>query len=472
MGFGDWVSSVGHGIVQGIDHAGNAVGHAVGSAAGAGYTLVTGDKAGGQQLENSIDGVSDAVFFDGTVKGTNPALLHKYFNDGPGTQSYGLADSTLKSLNSKLGDIATSVQNATTIVGQGWQGQASQAALQDIGTTHTAATALAQRASAKQSAYSGQIQVFDSTKHTMVKVPDNPPPPNNPLMMDPISTASGAVDAAGYQAGAKANQQAYTAYQPPTQTHLASIPQGSTAITTGQGNPDQGPTQPGGPGITEPGGYNPSFGQQSPRGRSSTGQQPNNRAQHFTQPNIGPGGTQQGGSTGTPGGPGGAPGSQPPTFPGGSSTGLAGYQAPPAGSSGFPTPGSYDSSFGPGSGRGGADGGYGSGSVFARGGFGGSGSGFGGAGGAASGRGGVPGSGPGAGAAAGAEGGVAGRGGVAGARGAAGAGGAGQMGAGGKGGKREEDKEHKTAAYLINEENGTEITGELPPSLPAGGVIG
>jgi PPE family len=58
--------------------------------------------------------------------------------------------------------------------------------------------------------------------------------------------------------------------------------------------------------------------------------------------------------------------------------------------------------------------------------------------------------------------------GVAGKPGAAGASG-GAMG-GGQGRKKEEDKEHRTAAYLVNEDNGNEIVGDLPPTVPP--VIG
>jgi hypothetical protein len=57
---------------------------------------------------------------------------------------------------------------------------------------------------------------------------------------------------------------------------------------------------------------------------------------------------------------------------------------------------------------------------------------------------------------------------AAGARGAAGSNG--MMGGQGRGGKKEEDQEHKSAAYLVSDEN--EIVGDLPATLPPGGVIG
>lgn len=165
-------------------------------------------------------------------------------------------------------------------------------------------------------------------------------------------------------------------------------------------------------------------------------------------------------------------------YPGG--TGGSGY---PGGTGGYPGGGYGDPSaagmggFGPAGGFGGA-GGYGAGG--GAGGAGGAGGGrFGGAGGygagggaGGSGAGGTKGAGgmAGAGAAAEAE---AARGGMgAGARGAAGAAGAPGMGAGaqGRGGKKQDDGEHKSAAYLVNEDNANDIVGDLPPTVPP--VIG
>jgi PPE family len=462
MGFGDWVSSATNSVVSTVDHLGNTVGHAVGTAVGDGYTFITGNKAGGQQLTNAIDHASDAVFFDGTVAGINPALLRKYFNEGPGTRSYNEAEATLKSLNGKLSDIANSVQKATSAVGQGWQSEAAQAGLQDITSSQTAATTLAQHAATKASAYTGQIQAFNSTKNAMVTVPDNPPPPNNPLLGNPLSAVDGTVHAAAYQAGTKANQQAYSNYQPPTKTHVSTIPQGAATITPGQSDPSPGPTQQSGQGINQPRAYAPTFSSShyAPMG---TGQQPGG-----ARPVSPPTGSNQ---------PGGSPVAQPP-YPGSGepSTGLEGYAAPPLSSGGLTAQGGYDSgSFGPGSGPG-AGGGYGS--VFAGGsftggaaGFAGSGSGYGSAS-AAAGRGSSLGTGNTTGADGVDDNAMSGRAGAAGARGAAGQGGAGAPGAGGQGRKKEDDKEHKTAVYLITEENGTEVVGELPPALPPGGVIG
>ena len=141
--------------------------------------------------------------------------------------------------------------------------------------------------------------------------------------------------------------------------------------------------------------------------------------------------------------------------PGGSGHGSTGSGA--HGSSGYGSGGSGYGSTGSG---GSARSGYSSGA-----GAGGSGpSGFGSGPGGFTGAGAV-GAGAGGGAGAGAGSPVAG-GAAAGARGAAGGG----MGAGGRGARGEEDFEHNTPSYLITEENGSELVGELPRVAPA--VIG
>ena len=133
-----------------------------------------------------------------------------------------------------------------------------------------------------------------------------------------------------------------------------------------------------------------------------------------------------------------------------------------SGASGYSSTGSGGSARS-GYGRGGSGGGaYGSGAGAGAGGSGpgGFGSGPGGSTGA-----GAVGAGAGGGSGAGAGSTVAG-GAAAGARGAAGGG----MGAGGRGARGEEDFEHDTPSYLITQENGSELVGELPKVAPA--VIG
>jgi PPE family len=148
----------------------------------------------------------------------------------------------------------------------------------------------------------------------------------------------------------------------------------------------------------------------------------------------------------------------PPGYPGTGGGGRGGGQG--GGGGGFMPP-----MGGGGFGGGGGGGGYGGGGA---GGFGAGGAkGFGS--GATSGAGARAGAGAAAGFGAEEEGAMRG-GGMAGRPGAAGAAGQAGMGAGGRGGKKEEDKEHKSAAYLVNDDNANDIVGDLPPTVPP--VIG
>ncbi|MEV6603511.1 hypothetical protein [Kutzneria sp. NPDC051319] len=477
MGFGDLLnaagkalSDAGNAVVHGVDETGKAVGHAAGWATGGVYTVFTGDSAGGQRIEQSMDAAADQIFFDGALPGMDPKQIWSWFHEGPDTQSYQTAHATLGSINTSLTDSATAVASAKTLLANGCSGQAAEQAQQAFQTANATLTAIGQHAATKQAAYGNQVQTFSSTKNSVVKVADNPPQVN-PLDINPISQVDTATQVAAYQVGAHGNQQAYTNYQPPTKTHASSIPSDGSATATPQGTP-AGPTGTYGPGISEP--------------RSYSGP-PSGNTRHASTVS-GPGGGSPAGSP--PGGPGGSqsgvtpPGyATPPGYSPPSSTDLASYNGPGGsgpggGSPSWQNPSGYgggtDSSR---SGSGGwLAGGYG------QGGFGAGGSAAGGAGGASGGSGlrsgasGVGrGSGPGAGNAAGVGAGeeaMAGRAGMGGARGAAGAAGTGVPGAGGRGGKKEADAEHRTAAYLVTEENGNEIAGDLPPAMPAGGVIG
>lgn len=213
-------------------------------------------------------------------------------------------------------------------------------------------------------------------------------------------------------------------------------------------------TGPSGSGGTGPGGSGVSV---PPNGSSSS-----TSTSGF--PGTDPGGTNQGGYPGGnyPGGsnPGGPGGGSPWGSPGGGQFngdgpggmgpigGMAGYSGGGGGGAG---------------GFGGSSGGSGGGaSGMGRGGFG-----SGAAGESGSGSGGGSGARSGAGALGGAEEGeFGGPGGTAGARG--GAGGMGGMGRGG--GRGGQDEEHKTAGYLVNEENGSMIVGDFDPVAPP--VIG
>ncbi len=467
MGFGDLLnaagkalSDAGNAVTHAVDETGKAVGHAAGWAVGGAYSVVTGDSATGQRIEQDMDAAADQIFFDGALPGLDPKQIWSWFHEGPDTTSYQTAHATLGSINQSLTGSAAAVASAKALLAGGCSGQAAEQAQQAFQTANTTLTAIGEHAATKQAAYGNQVQTFTSTKNTVVKVADNPPQVN-PLDINPISQVDTATQVAAYQAGAHGNQLAYTSYQPPTKTHAAGIPSDGTATAAPTGTP-AGPTGTYGPGISEPRSYS------GPPGGSarhvSTVSGPDGGSQPGS-PTVGPGESQSGV---TP------PGySTPPGYPPPSSTDLAGYNGPGGsgpggGGSGWPDPGGYGGgSDGSRSGSGGwLAGGYGQGGV-------GGGSGSSGLRGGTSGvgRGSGPGAGNAAGAAAGEEA-MAGRGGMGGARGATGAAGAGVPGAGGRGGKKEEDTEHKTAAYLVTEEHGNEIAGDLPPAMPAGGVIG
>ena len=215
--------------------------------------------------------------------------------------------------------------------------------------------------------------------------------------------------------------------------------------------------QPSGGGASGPGGGGSGSGG-GPTGSTSTSGYPG------TNPGgSGPGGGNYPGSNypGTQypgGGPGGSPNGG---YPGGQYNGngpggmgpMGGYPGGGGGSGGF------NSGSGGGAGSGGGRGGFGSGS----GGSAESSSGLGGAGRGGAGAGARSGAGMGA-----AEEGELGGAGAGGAAGRSGASGMGGMGRGG--GRGSQDEEHKTAGYLVNEENGNMIIGDFDPVAPP--VIG
>jgi hypothetical protein len=467
MGFGHWLESTTRSAVGAADRGLNAVGHGVGWAAGHGYSLVTGDKATGDAIERAVGGVSDRVFFDGHMGGTDPYQIYNWYH-GPearGTGDYARAESDLRALASSYQQYETHARTAQAALQEGWTGPAAQVAQQNMGPITATAAGLQQHATTRQSAYGAQIPQWEQTKHSVVKVPEQAPQANPlamSMMANPATMAAGAMGVydtdqqiATYQSNAQQNQQAFTAYQPPTQQNAATIPQQVNPVDPGQSNTGVAPPAPGG-------------GVPTPR----------------TAPRPGAGGAG-GGTAGTAGGrrnfSGGAAGGTPP--PGaagaggpGNSTGAAGYLQPAVGSPNAGAPGGLGpGGGGPGSGGPGGIGGFGPG--FGPGaGMGAGGGGFGSRGGrlgagAGSGAGaGTRGPGGAAGAAAGEEGVLRRGGGGPGAAGRGGAGVPGAMGGAGRGGGGDQDKEHRAASYLSSDDNGSEIVGELPLTAPP--VIG
>ena len=381
-------------------------------------------------------------------------------------------------LSQKYGEMQTAFQKALGGIKTTYTGSAAdsmQSAFEPLVKGMGDGQTMTQQASTALTNQAGQFTATQSKINNTVAVPDEPWyggfVPWNTDHDDAVDKNNGINNA---------NAAAYSAYGSSTTSNVQTFP-GFTDHDTmnpdsiGLGSKPVGPVGHSG----DPGGVNGGGGGYSPH-------------------NVGGGGSGGGGAY-QPGSTGG--GQYNPAAIGADGNGQ---YVPPSGSSstnlqsaggggGYPPGGgswSYPAG-GDGSGGGGMGGGFPMGGGFGGGG-GGGGSSYGGSGGgsygsakgamgsgATAGAGAKPGTGagagakPGAGAAAGMgageEGGRMG-GAAAGARGAAGAN-SGMMGGGqGRGGKKEEDGEHKSAAYLVSEED--EIVGDLPATLPPGGVIG
>jgi PPE family len=386
------------------------------------------------------------------------------FHDGPGTSSLDDAASAGQDLLSRYNDRMTQVSGLVQGISGSWTGSASDAAqagaqplVRSLQQSHDALTTT-------QNLMTRQSGSFHDAARSVQQMPDQPPQPTIGDFLPPWSS-SYEDKANAYIGQARANVTAMQNYGVATGYNHGVTPTSYGGVTGGGSDvtiaPDQGPGDPGGT-QQGPGGGSVSH---TPGGYSGGG--PGAGAHYVNSP----GGGQPTGTSGQPGGSG---------YSGpGSSTNQQGWQGgapgqvPGYGAPGYGQPGD-GSSFGPGSVGGfgpvggfgaGADGGVGGGS--GRGGVGG------GVGARGFGAGAQGGSQPGAGNRTG-VGGVAGEGGGPGAAAAAGRAGApgvaGSPGmAGGQRGKKEEDQEHKTAAYL-EDDYSDEIVGQLPTTVPP--VIG
>ncbi|GDY33096.1 hypothetical protein [Gandjariella thermophila] len=464
MGFEDAYRSV----VGTIDRGLNRAGHWAGSAIGHGYSFVTGDRAGGQAVERAIDRASDVVFFDGKVAGLDPWQIYDWYHgkNARGTGDYGHAEADLRALADKYRQYEDHARRAQAALQEGWTGPAAESAKQSVAPLAATFAGLQQHAVTRQSAYGAQMPPWEHTKNSVVEVPKQPPQAN-PLLLNPavpagvVSTIDTDRQIVTYQQNAQQNQQAFTAYQPPTQQNAASIPQQANPVDPGQSNTGVTPPPTGGGVPTpRPVSWQPGAGG---TGRTSSGRN--------TYSGGAGGGAPLPGTAGY-GGPGdstSAAGYLPPTQAP-AATGFGPGGGAPAGGGDVGPGAGFGPGFGPVGGFGGPVGGDAGSDGFS--GRGGRLPGAGGGrlgGGAGSGAGGTRGPGNAAGLAAEEEG-VLGRGGAAGAAGRAGAAGPAGMGAGGRGGRGEEDKEHRAASYLSSEDNGNEIVGDLPLTAPP--VIG
>jgi len=424
-------------------------------------------------------------FFDPNTSvpaGANPADIYKWFHAGPGTKSYQAAADSLASTTQSMQGYTNYLTQAQQALSAGWTGSAADAAQQSFTPMNHAAQQIATATGGLHSGLTDQIGTFNDTKSKVVNVPATPP--SGPglgdyvSMLSPVTMPLGAAGIASadmsvsdYQNNAHANQQAYSGYQGPTNTQAAGLPQGNT--------PAPPPTPPNQP-VTPPPSVAPvqlSGGAPSAHGSygSSRGSQYSGRYQGANGMNSNPGANPNMPQLG----------SNSPTNLNPGTTNVQGYTPPsstatPPGtnpyggsSAGYSSTGGFGGAPGGGgsSGGGGFAGGFGPGGLGASGAGGvGSGGGYGGSGGyGSSGGAGASGSGSrsgvgGMGGAAAEEGGLGSA--AAGAKGATG--GAAGMGGAGRGGKGQGDTEHKTAAYLQeNDPNaifGTDVK-TIPPVI-------
>ena len=516
MGALDWLSDQATELITGRDPDQERAAAAAGAAGNSARSDVYGQQA---QLRADLPYGTDPASIttvDNWASWSHPQI--KAMVDGLGSgflhdTAHGW-DTLGKAIESEFGDFKAEMAQ---IVTTGWEGQAADAA-----TAST--TSYAQRAASLGTAarYMGTkvTEAATGAEQTRAMVPE----PVSFSVAEGLLTSIanpllGAADiykqrTAQNEAHAAAVRVMTSVYTPVYQQSDAGIPtlEPSSSSSTEPGAP--APTAPvPGSNQSEPGTGNP------PRGAthlSWTGSSPSSPS--GTMPsnpaNPGPSGPAAApvpGPAGSPSTPTGPPGGQwqpvdpeplqsttvpaaqigsagwtPPVSAAGSVGGSSGYGfgdsggpgAGGLGGSGFGSTGSGahgSGGYGLGAGAGGGSGAGGSArSGYGRGGSGGgaygSGAGGSGPGGFGSGPGGstgagAVGAGAGGGSGAGAGSTVAG-GAAAGARGAAGGG----MGAGGRGARGEEDFEHNTPSYLITEENGSELVGELPRVAPA--VIG
>ncbi|MFI9384969.1 WXG100 family type VII secretion target [Kutzneria sp. NPDC052558] len=407
--------------------------------------------------------------------GLGPGDIHNAVTAGPGTGSTQDAQRASAALAKTHLDRITDVAALKASLGSAWSGDASEAAQSGTGPLEdylkTAQTAL----STHQDLLSRQTDSFHVANNSVHDIPNDPP---SASVMDVLSDASGVslITGGGYMNKvqdwsdkAHANVAAYNSYaNASTYNHNGlptdyGTPGGSTSDIALA--PTQ--TQTGDTGVDGPGGSGRHVVPNTGGGPGAPGWSPSlgGGAGGVAGGGSGPGGS---GGPGTPGYPGGGGSTNTQGWPGGQSYPGGGGLNPPGGGSGSGLgPGSggvdgFGGAFGPlGSGGAGASAGGAGARGFrsGAGGVGGTGSSGGQAGaGNRAGVGGVGEGGPGAAAA-------AGRPGAAGAAGASGMAGGGA----GRGGRKEEDREHKSAAYL-EDDYSDELVGKLPPTVPP--VIG
>lgn len=405
--------------------------------------------------------------------------IYDQMHGGPGTASAQAAAVAATRLKESYALIEGRLKRVGETLGESWTGASADAA-QAAGNPINKAMVQMQESLAKADrSLSNQVYQFNHNKAQLTEMPDKQPGTN--LWDDVTPWDTDAEDAANkYQGDQSHNRRVYSEFQLATRTNREELPQEFPGVSPDNLNIELTDTGGGGDNrdfdhiATKP------VPHATPNFPTSTGSPEQQTGTTFTPPpgpdrdqtNTSWAGSGQDGTTGQSGltkpGDLGHPGTGKPPI------GNVIERPPNAGIPPIGVPGGPGMGRGPGGGTGGGR--------FGGGGGGGAGGRFGGGAGAGAGSGGkfggLSGSGTGSGTnsqpggKAGVFGGMggehatAGRGAAAGAAGRGGAAGMGGMGGQGAKGEGEEDGEHKTADYLINEENTNELIGDMPMVAP------
>jgi uncharacterized protein YukE len=404
--------------------------------------------------------------------GMSGKMIYDLMTSGPGTGSLTTGSTAAATLTSSYATIEDRLRSVSAKLGEGWTGASADAAQQAASPINKAVIEMQTALQSVDQSIDNQGVQFGNNKGALKPLPDAKPESGFWNDVTPWETDTDRA-ISSYNSNEAENRRLYTQYQGASTANRDQLPSSINGVTTDQLNvavvDNSGSATPNsnsGNGkytnSSSTSGWNGSTQQSSVPPPSS-----------YTPPPAignGDGTTTTSGNTGNPGLPG-------HTFPGGPGQGGGpGGGLNNGGNTGYP--GGFGMPGGPGGGGAGRSGGMPGGGRGA-GGAGGMGGGRAGGGvgagalgagrtGESFGPGGKSGMLGGMGAAESAGRGAGGFGpggaGAAGGRGAAGA--AGGMGAGGAKGQGDEDGEHRSAAYLVNEDNGNEIVGDMPLTAP------
>ncbi|WP_156365347.1 WXG100 family type VII secretion target [Sciscionella sediminilitoris] len=210
------LSDVGKGIAHGVEAVGDAIGDA-------GKAVVHG-------LEEGAKDVADYFklhMFGGKVGGVDPYEIWEYFHGGPGTQSYAAAQHVYGKAGNSYGGISQDINKAKQQLASGWHGEAADRARAAMGRVQNNFDEVGKFSGKASGQIGDQVGSFNDAKGKVQKVPQNPPPGGGIASMTPAGMITGIpadINAAQYQDQAKANQHAYQGYGGATSPQGAALP--------------------------------------------------------------------------------------------------------------------------------------------------------------------------------------------------------------------------------------------------------